>query len=252
MFRLWLVAILAVLAAACGGETDEPGSGRTVVVFAAASLGDAFTEMAQAFEDANPGYDIQLNVGGSSSLRQQLLEGAPADVFASADETNMTMVVDDGLITANSQSIFARNRMVIAVPAGNEAGIESLADFAESELLLGLCADTVPCGRFARQILTGAGVIPSLDTNEPDVRALLTKIEAGELDGGIVYHTDAAGSTDLVESIEIPDPQNVEAPYPIAALASSPNPDGAAEFIAFVTGEQQGQAILADHEFLAP
>lgn len=252
MSRLCLLATLAVLAAACGNETGEPGSRQSVVVFAAASLGDAFTEMEQAFEEAKPGYDIRLNFGGSSSLRQQLLEGAPADVFASADQSNMDSVVEEGLIGGDSDVVFARNRMTIAVPAGNEAGLESLADFADTELLLGLCAETVPCGRFAREVLANAGVVASLDTNEPDVRALLTKIEAGELDGAIVYHTDTSGSADLVESVAIPDAQNVDALYPIAPLASASNPDGAAEFIAYVTGDQQGQAILAEQGFLSP
>ncbi len=138
-----------------------------------------------------------------------------------------------------------------AVPAGNPAGITGLADFADPALLIGLCAEEVPCGKYGAQALESAGVTPSVDTNEPDVRSLLTKIAAGELDAGIVYVTDAASAGDAVESIAIPDENAVEATYPVAVLTDAPNPEAAAEFVVFVLSAQ-GREILAGFGFLAP
>ena len=220
-----------------------------MLVSAAASLTDAFAEVETAFEAANPGVDIVLNLGSSSSLREQILEGAPADVFASANTSNMDQVVEAD--AAADPEIFATNLLQIAVPEGNEAGVTGLDDFANEALLIGLCAENVPCGDFARQVLGNAGVTPSIDTNEPDVRALLTKIEAGELDAGIVYVTDVLSTGGTVEGIDIPTEDNVVASYPIATLTAAPNPDAAAAFMAFVLSDE-GQAILQDFGFSAP
>jgi molybdate transport system substrate-binding protein len=244
-----LLAGLALVAAACGGDTSDGADG-TLLVFAAASLTDAFGDVEVAFEAANPGLDVTFNFAGSSSLREQILEGAPADVFASANGTNMTTVADaDGV--AGQPEVFARNLLQIAVPAGNPGGVTGLADFGDADLLIGLCAEGVPCGDFGRQALAEAGVVPEIDTNEPDVRSLLTKIEADELDAGIVYVTDVLAAGDLVEGIDIPEDVNVVADYPIATLADAPNPEAAAAFVAFVRSAQ-GRAILAAHGFAAP
>jgi molybdate transport system substrate-binding protein len=161
----------------------------------------------------------------------------------------MDQVVEAGE-NSGEPEIFTTNLLEIAVPAGNPAGITGLADFANEELLIGLCAEEVPCGEFGRVALANAGVTPAIDTNEPDVRALLTKVEAGELDAGIVYVTDVM-SAEGVEGIEIPEGENVLAEYPIAALSGAPNPDGAAAFVEFVLSDE-GQAILADFGFMAP
>ncbi len=220
-----------------------------MLVFAAASLSDAFIEMAAAFEGANPGADIELNLAGSSALREQILEGAPADVFAAADEKTMNVVSDNGLV-ADRVEVFTANQLQIAVPTGNPGAISGLDDFARAKLLNGLCAAGVPCGDLARQVLVNAGVDPAIDTNEPDVRSLLTKIAADELDAGIVYLTDVAAN-DRVEGIEIPAEVNVETTYPIAKLISSDNPSGATAFVAFVLSPE-GQTILASHGFSAP
>jgi molybdate transport system substrate-binding protein len=220
-----------------------------LLVSAAASLTDAFAEVETAFEAANPGVDVVLNLGSSSSLREQILEGAPADVFASANTSNMDQVVEAD--AAFDPHIFATNLLQIAVPDGNEAGVTGLDDFANEDLLIGLCAEDVPCGDFARQALEKAGVNPSIDTNEPDVRALLTKIEAGELDAGIVYVTDVLSTAGSVEGIDISQEDNVVASYPIAALTAAPNPDAAAAFVEFILSAQ-GQAILPDFGFTAP
>lgn len=226
--------------------TIEAGLEGEVLVSAAASLTDAFAEVEAAFEAANPEVDVVLNLGSSPSLREQILEGAPADVFASANTSNMDQVVEAA--EAVDPEIFVLNLLQIAVPAGNPAGITGLEDFANEDLLIGLCAKEVPCGSFGRQALEKAGVTPAIDTNEPDVRALLTKVEAGELDAGIVYLTDVLSTDGAVEGVEIPEEFNVVAEYPIAALVNAPNPDTAAEFVEFVLSEE-GQAILVSYGF---
>ncbi|MGF1599203.1 MAG: molybdate ABC transporter substrate-binding protein [Acidimicrobiales bacterium] len=261
-----VAVVVSVGAAGCGGDdgggddssdttiaASASGDGAVegpVVVFAAASLADAFAEVESAFEAANPGADVQLNTAGSSALREQLLEGAPADVFASANQSNMQQVVDAGEVDGEPE-VFVRNRLQIAVPASNPGDVAGLADFAQPDLLIGLCAEGVPCGDLARQALANAGVEPSIDTNEPDVRALLTKIEADELDAGIVYVTDVTAAGDLVEGIDIPEDANVVAAYPIAGLAEAPNPEGAEAFVAFVLSDE-GQAILGAYGFSSP
>lgn len=235
-------ALLVGSLAGCG--TDETQG--TVTVFAAASLTDAFGELAEAFEGENPGVTVEFNFGGSSSLREQILGGAPADVFASANLSNMEQVVEAG--EASDPVPFVENRLQIAVPAGNPAGVTGLADFARGELLLGLCAAEVPCGQFAREALDAAGVAPAIDTDEPDVRSLLTKVEAGELDAGIVYATDVLAAGDAVAGIDIPAEDNVVASYPITRLAGGDDPELADAFIDFVRSDA-GQAILASYGF---
>jgi molybdate transport system substrate-binding protein len=242
------LAAAALLLAACGNTGDSTDD--EILVSAASSLTEAFTEMATAFESDNPEIDVVLNIGASSALREQILAGAPADVFASANTSNMDLVVEAGDVDG-APAIFARNRLEIAVPIGNPGNVTGLADFAREELLIGLCAESVPCGDYGRQTLQNAHVIPSVDTEEPNVRALLTKIEVGELDAGIVYETDVASTDGGVGGIGISEDDNVHADYQIAVLAEAPNADGAADFVAFTLSEK-GRAILADHGFVLP
>jgi molybdate transport system substrate-binding protein len=249
------LTIALTLLAACGGSQVTattlagPAFEGQLLVSAAASLTDAFAEIESVFETSHPEFEVVLNFGSSSALREQILEGAPADVFASANSSNMDQVVEAG--EADDPHIFANNLLQIAVPVGNEAGVRGLADFANDALLIGLCAEEVPCGDLGRQALEKAGVIPAIDTDEPDVRALLTKIEAGELDAGIVYVTDIASAAGTVEGIEIPAEHNVSAQYPITALLNAPNPDAADAFVAFVLSDD-GQEILGQFGFIAP
>jgi molybdate transport system substrate-binding protein len=229
VLRLLAVAsVPALVVAACGDDDDDAGSSTTeatpeestlegdITVFAAASLTDAFTELGSTFESENPDVSVEFNFGASSALREQILAGAPADVFASANTSNMDQIVDGG--AASGPEDFVTNLLEIAVPTGNDAGVTGLDDFANPDLLIGLCAEEVPCGEFGREALANAGVTPSIDTNEPDVRSLLTKVEAGDLDAGIVYVTDVMAAGDTVEGVEIPTEENVVASYPIAAL----------------------------------
>lgn len=218
------------------------------MVSAASSLTDVFADIEQAFEAANPGVDILLNLAGSSLLREQILGGAPVDVFASANPTVMQTVIDAGL--ADGSATFAGNRLQIGVPGGNPANVTGIEDFADETLLIGLCAEVVPCGALARDILLDAGIEPAIDTSEPDVRSLLTKLEAGELDAGIVYVTDVIASEEVI-GIEIPDALDPVTEYLIAVVSGAPNPTGAEDFVAFVLSPE-GRQILTAHGFTAP
>lgn len=244
--RLAAVACAAaLLIGGCGADADDA----SITVFAAASLTDAFGAMGAAFEAANPGTTVTFSFAGSSALREQILSGAPADVFASASTVDMDEVVAVG--AAADPITFAENELQIAVPAGNPGGITGLADFADESLLLGLCAQEVPCGRLGREALAKVGVTPSIDTDEPDVRSLLTKVAAGELDAGIVYVTDVRSAGDAVEGVDIPAEENVVATYPIAALVDADDGPGATAFVDFVRSAE-GRAILASYGFAAP
>ena len=255
-----LLCLGVVTAAACGSDDDssadpvDPADGTTasglegtITVFAAASLTDAFTEAADAFESDNPDVTVELNLAGSQALREQILAGAPADVFASANPSNMDQVDEAGEVEG-AVSVLAHNSLEIVVPAGNPGGVEGLDDFADAGLLIGLCAAEVPCGEFGREALANAGVTAVPDTDEPDVRSLLTKVEAGELDAGIVYRTDVLSAGDAVEGIAIADADNVVADYPVAALAGAGEPEVAAAFVEFLVSDG-GQAILESYGF---
>ncbi|HKA68189.1 MAG TPA: molybdate ABC transporter substrate-binding protein, partial [Actinomycetes bacterium] len=255
-----LILATAALLAGCsdtGGGTGSatptgadsagatPASGK-ITVFAAASLTDAFQQLGDQFEAAHPGAKVEFNFAASSALREQIIGGAPADVFASANESNMTQVVDAGLATGPAP--FVTNVLQIAVPPDNPGQVAGLSDFAKPDLLIGLCAEEVPCGEFGRESLAKAGVTPSIDTNEPDVRSLITKVENGDLDAGIVYHTDVLAASDAVKGIDIPDDQNVVATYPIAALSGSGQADLASQFVEYVRSPD-GQQVLESFGF---
>jgi molybdate transport system substrate-binding protein len=253
--KLALILATAVLLAGCndtgGGAGPATPTGATpaggrITVFAAASLTDAFQQLGDQFEAAHPGVTVEFNFAGSSALREQLIGGAPADVFASANESNMTQVVDAGL--AAGPAPFVTNVLQIAVPPDNPGQVAGLSDFGARERLIGLCAEEVPCGQFAREALAKAGVTPSIDTNEPDVRSLLTKIENGDLDAGIVYHTDVLAAGDAVGGIDIPAAQNVVSTYPIAALSGSERADLATAFVEHVRSPA-GQQVLESFGF---
>jgi molybdate transport system substrate-binding protein len=178
-----------------------------------------------------------------------VLAGAPADVFASADTSNMDQLVAAG--AAADPVPFAANELQIAVPAGNPGGVDGLDDLADDGLLIGLCAEDVPCGRFASEALAAAGVTAAVDTFATDVRALLTQLASGDLDAGVVYRTDVLAADGTVDGIDIPAEQNVIATYPIAALTEAPNAGAAWAFVAFVLSTA-GQAILGSYGFSAP
>ena len=220
-----------------------------LTVYAAASLTGAFDALAADFEEQHPSLDVQpITYDGSSTLATQIIEGAPAEVFASADEKNMQKVVDAGL--ASGPELFASNTLVLVVPAGNPGGVTGLDDLANPDLTVVLCAAEVPCGAASTTLLTNAGVAASVDSYEQNVTAVLTKVAAGEADAGLVYVTDAA-TTDEVDTVEVDGADAVVNHYPIVALTGSANGDAADAFVAFVLGEK-GQEVLASFGFGAP
>jgi molybdate transport system substrate-binding protein len=239
----------AGLGTAPSGDADALTGELTI--YAAASLTASFDEIATAFEAVNPGVSIEPIVyDGSSTLLTQLSEGAPADVFASADAATMTRAVEAGLAAAADAVPFATNSLVIAVPAGNPAEVTTLDDVARADVTLVVCAAQVPCGAATQTLLANQEVAARPASFEQNVTAVLTKVAAGEADAGLVYRTDVQGRDD-VERIVPEGAENVVNRYPIAALTASANPDAAAAFVAFVTSER-GQAILAAHGFGSP
>jgi len=240
-------AATAVLVSACSNDDDV--TDRSLRVFAAASLTDAFTELGEAFEAVNRDADVEFNFGASSELVVQIQEGAPADAFASADEANMQKVVDAGL-NASDPVVFARNRLAIAVEPGNPKGITGLADLADPDVTVVLCAEQVPCGTYADEALATAGVTLTPVSRGESVKATLSVVELGEADAAIVYVTDARAS-ERVDGIDIPDEENVIATLPIAGLLDTGAPDVADAWVEFVTSAE-GLAILEEYGFLAP
>lgn len=227
---------------------------RSLIVYAAASLTEAFTEVGIQFESSHPGAKITYNFSGSQTLSTQIMQGATADVFASANHTEMDKLVSASLIQRDAPKDFLTNRLVVILPAGNPAHIQTLSDLSLPGTKLVLAADTVPAGKYARQALQKISEDPSFGavyntkvlanvvSNENDVRQVLTKVQLGEADAGIVYISDTITAPEL-KKVEIPGNFNVIAKYPIAPLLNAPQPELAAEFIAYVTSAE-GQSIL--------
>ena len=231
--------------------------GQTLTVFAASSLTDAFTEVAAAFETATPGTRVLLSFAGSSTLSSQLLQGAPADVFASADEVQMTRVSEAGLTSSPSQ-VFALNLLTVVTPLDSE--LDDLADLALPGWLLVLAAPEVPAGRYARELLMGlddhygAGFSERVQDNvvseEPNVRQVTAKIALGEADAAIIYRSDLL-STAGVRELPLPAGAAPVARYPIAPLSAGRHPELARSFSDFVLSAE-GQLILSRHGFTPP
>ena len=228
-------------------ESSAGGASGQITVFAAASLTEAFTEIETAFEEANPDADVQFNFAGSSTLAQQINQGAPVDVFASASPKQMQAVVDAGN-AAGEGTVFVQNTLQIVVPAGNPAGVTGLADFGKQELAIALCAEQVPCGDAALQALQAAGMTPAPDTLEQDVKAVLTKVMLNEADAGLVYRTDVMSAGGGVEGIDFPEAAQAVNEYPIVALAGAPNAEGARAFVDYVLSDE-GKAVLEKYGF---
>ncbi len=243
-----MIVVAALIAASCG--SDDSASGADVTVFAAASLTAAFTELGDAFMAEHPEAAVRFNFAGSSDLVAQIRDGAPADVFASADPANMEKLTEAG-VGAVDPVVFATNAAEIIVEAGNPEDIRSVADLAADDLVVVQCALEVPCGAYAAQVFASAGVDVAPKSFETNVNAVVTKVTLGEADAGIVYRTDVLSAGEQAEGVVIPDEINVIAEYPIAVTASASDPVGAARFIEFVLGET-GQDILASYGFGAP
>jgi molybdate transport system substrate-binding protein len=253
-------AALAMLILSACGSTASPGGSASlhgsITVFAAASLTRSFTRIGAAFEQAYPGTSVHLTFAGSSTLATQIKEGAPGDVFASADMPNMQSVANAGLLQG-MPTTFARNRLEIVVASGNPRHIASLGDLARPGLIVVLCDAAVPCGRYGHEALEKAEVTVKPASLESDVKAVVSKVALGEADAGIVYVTDVRAGGSRVQGIPIPDTLNVIADYPIAVLKDSTDVSLAKAFVGYVLeddveGGKGGQLTLRQDGFLGP
>ena len=251
-----VAAVGAVLLTGCStpaapSEPSEPDDSLTgtVTVLAAASLTGALDEVADAFTEVHPGVEVVISYGGSSALAQQVVEGSPADVFFSANESTMATVTEAGLTL--EPTVVLTNILEIAVPAGNPAGVTRLEDFANPALVIALCDPTVPCGSAAVKLLDLVGVTASVDTFEEDVKAAVTKVALGEVDAALVYRTDVLAAGDAVEGIEVPEATEVVNVYPIALLTAAPNPEAAQAFVDFILSSE-GRDVFTTAGFGTP
>ena len=231
----------------------------TLSVFAAASLTGAFLEIGENFETANSGVTVIFNFAGSQILRTQLEQGAVVDIFASADHKNMDFLVSENLVAENTYQDFATNQLIVILPINNPGQVHTLNDLAKTDLKVVLADSSVPAGNYARQVLSkmsedpfygpdfNAKVLANVVSNETDVKQVVTKIELGEADAGIVYVSDIT-ATPALATISIPYTYNIIANYPIAVLSNAPEPQLATEFIAYVLSSD-GQAVLAKWGF---
>lgn len=269
---LGLLALVALVVAGCANSayapehTDQPGAsahdfaGKSVTVFAASSLTEAFEEIGQKFEQET-GAGVTFSFGGSSDLRAQLEQGAPADVFASADLKQMGLAKDAGVVDGD-ETIFARNRLVVIISKQNRASVVTLQDLAKPDVKIALADENVPVGEYAQQFLDNASaeygsdykdnVLANVVTNAANVKEVAAAVQLDEVDAGVVYKTDVTAEiAQDVTTIEIPDELNVIATYPIALTnnGQAQTKDAAQAFIDFVLSDAR-QAILSSHGFL--
>lgn len=255
--RALTAVVLAAGVAACStsntpeGATSSSaaaGSG-TVIVYAAASLQATFEKLGASFSAANPGTTVKFSFGGSSGLLTQLQQGAPADVFATADTPTMDKAKAASLVT--DPQPFATNVLTIATAPGNPKGIASLADLNKPGVSVVVCAQPVPCGTATAKVTKAAGVTLAPVSEEDSVSSVLAKVRHGQADAGLVYRTDVKGTKGAVGSVDFPQADGAVNVYPIAPLAAAKNADGAQRFVEFVRGSE-GRAALADAGFGAP
>lgn len=222
-----------------------------LTVSAAASLTDVFSAIGDAFTERHPAVTVRFNFGSSGQLAQQIAEGAPADVAAFADTTPMQALDDGGLLAAPAE-VFATNELVLVTPPGNPAAISTVADLADASTVA-LCVETAPCGRFAAQLLSVAGVEveASSVSRGRDVRSTLAAVTRGDADAAIVYVSDAAAVGSRVEVIQVPEAAGIVATYPVAGLADSDVGDVAAAFVRYVLSDE-AQTLLRDAGFGPP
>jgi molybdate transport system substrate-binding protein len=224
-------------------------------------LTESFNDLGKQFESANPGVRVLLNYAGSQQLSAQLVQGAPADVFASANNKEMLTAINGGIVVSGTQQTFARNRLTVILPKDNPAAISALADLAKPGLKLDLADKSVPVGQYTLDMLGKmskdpaygadfqANVLKNVVSYETDVKAVVAKVSLGEVDAGVVYTTDAGSAADKLASLAIPDQFNQIASYPIAPVAKAPQPDLAKQFVAFVLSTA-GQQTMARYGFI--
>ncbi|GAA2403763.1 molybdate ABC transporter substrate-binding protein [Actinomadura vinacea] len=242
------LALLATALTSCG-DTGSGGN-KTVTVFAAASLTESFTALGKSFEGSHPGVKVRFNFGGSSTLAQQITQGAPVDVFAAASPATMKPVTDARLANGQPQT-FVRNRLQIATPADNPAKITGIKGLADPKAKVVLCAQKVPCGAAAQKALAAANVRVKPVSLEQDVKGALNKVTLGEADAALVYRTDVKAAGAKVHSIDFPESAQAINDYPIATLTKAPQPDLAKQFLQLVLSPQ-GRTVLTGAGFDAP
>lgn len=254
--RSLLVSALAATAlAGCGSSGSSSGSSGsssegTLTVLGAASLTGTFTELAQEFEADHPGVTVKTAFDSSATLAEQVTQGAPADVLATADEDTMTTVSDAG-DTATTPRLFATNHLVMVVPKDDPAGITRFSDLDKKGVKYVVCVDTAPCGKLAATVLASTGIATKPVSEEVDVKAVLSKVSAGEADAGLVYATDAVAGGDSVTKVDIPTSNQNLNRYPVAALKDSRKSRLARQFVDLVLSPR-GQKVLADAGFGKP
>ena len=256
-FTVIAAALAAVAAAGCSssgsGSSSSGGSaspaGGTITVFAAASLTESFTTLGKQFEAAHPGDTVKFSFGPSSGLAEQITSGAPADVFASASPGTMQDVVSAG--DASSPENFAKNTAEVAVPPNNPAKVKSVNDLAKKSVKVALCQPQVPCGVVAAEVFKNVGITVKPVTLQPDVKSVLTQVETGNVDAGMVYVTDVLAAGSKVKGITVPASDNASTLYPIATVSSSKEKSIANAFVAYVLSPA-GQSVLTAGGFEKP
>jgi molybdate transport system substrate-binding protein len=254
-FAVTAAALVAVAAAGCSSSgsktpsTSSSSSGGTITVFAAASLMGTFTQLGKQFETAHKGDTVKFSFGPSDGLAAQITSGAPADVFASASTKTMDTVVTAG--DASSPQNFAKNVMEVAVPPNNPAKVTSVNDLAKSSVKVALCEPTVPCGVVAAEVFNNAGIKVKPVTLQADVKSVLTQVELGNVDAGMVYVTDVMAAGSKVKGVTIPANDNASTLYPIATINSSKHKSEAQAFVAYVLSPA-GQQVLTAAGFQKP
>lgn len=241
-----LLLALGTATAGCSGGGDD----ESLTVLAAASLSGTFTELEKVFHEEHPGVDVRLSFDSSATLAGQVVEGAPADVLATADEQTMESAVAAGA-TDGRPSAFASNRLVLVVPSDNPARIRSLSDLERKGVDYVVCVPSAPCGHIAVAALAEAGVQAPAASEEADVKAVLSKVTLGEADAGLVYETDALDAGEAVRSFEISSSPATTTRYFVAALQDAGNPELAQEWVDLVMS-RRGQKVLADAGFGRP
>ncbi|MEU7578914.1 molybdate ABC transporter substrate-binding protein [Streptomyces sp. NPDC041068] len=248
-----VTAALLVPLAACGSDDDNEskkdggGKNANLTVLAASSLTDVFATAKKAYEKDHPGTELTISPAGSQELAAQVRQGSPADVLVTADTKTMDGLEEE----TGTPTVIAKNRLVIATREGNPDKVKGLEDLSNSKLKVVLADDTVPVGRYSKQVLDKQDVTVKPVSKEANVRSVLSKVELGEADAGIVYKTDAATATDKVDAVEIPDAQNAVASYPAATLKGSKNTEAAAAFVKWLS-TPEAQKILRDAGFQKP
>jgi molybdate transport system substrate-binding protein len=264
-YALTMAALAAVAVAGCSSSSSTSTPAAThpsspavthsatatgaISVFAAASLMGTFTQLGKQFEAAHPGDTVKFNFGASSTLATQITSGVPADVFASAAPANMDTVVKAG--DASNPQDFAKNTAEVAVPPANPAKVTSVSDLAKSSVKVALCQPQVPCGVVASEVFKNAGITVKPVTLQPDVKSVLTQVELGNVDAGMVYVTDVMAAGSKVKGVTIPASENASTLYPIAAVTSSKEKGIAQAFVAYVLSPA-GQSVLTAAGFQKP